>query len=1245
MKYLKFLFFNVICVTLLLLCSNVSFVFADTQDYLEVTEDLTIADSTIYISDSSVDARIVVKENATLILGNIEFSSDISVSKVIVVESGGKLILNNVDFSNINADYGIYNLGEVEINNVTFDDSISTSIFHNSSYPLVLRKGKIESIHLESGYISVDEDTVLEDSIDITLGNEENGRVVVKGDNTFANYYLDKFNYTGDFSENGFDGVLDYIGEDVSAEVGGISLSACDIILTTYSLNFKVNGTNIYFAGKYTTANKFLSDIEKAEDSDLPALGAYKHLNGYYLDNIHGFTTNTTYSLESSEIVTARINLLDSDGNLIESKSTQIPALSSKAIFVDIPSLYSFDSISSSSSSILVSSLSDKTNFIRFIIDASSCDSTVSCDISIYLSAKPDKTTVDISFPEDIEYSDSDLFDSLNPYYIYNEEKYYLDFNLSFEGEIVTEFKNAGTYLMTITSVEPDNIEFSSLSKEIKITPKSVSINILQSTFVYSGNENTIVYELDGICEGDTCAVNFSNSSRINAGSQEVTVLGLTNPNYELASIPEISLVVEKATPTLENISFESITVEYTGENYSIFATNIPDYLNVEYYSNNQSLVGEYTITAKFSLANEENYELLTNDSLTATLTIEKASISVSALTFSGVTKVFDASETLIYVSGTLPEGIESVSYDYYIQNANGDYELIYYYPKNASTYQVKANFIVDSSKYKDIPSMTAYIVIEKATLDISELEFKDEEVTYDGYEHSLMVTIVPEGVICSYSQEALIEAGTYPITVTISVNENYYEIDENTLSATLVIKKAKFDMSQVFFLDYETTYDQDLKEIYLSGTLPEGVSVDKYTNNSATDAGVYNATVTFLADTKNHEEISPLSATLKINPIEINVSLKENQFTYTGEYIEVEAVASGVLEGDIVDISLVSHRNINAGNYFAQINSISNSNYICSIESLPYTISKAIVDMSGISFPDIERVYDGQVYTPELIGTLPEFMTANIVCTEIKDVGVYSVYAEFVVDNNHIKPSNMSAEIEILPKHVILEFKNYKDLIEDGNLKYIDVDFLGVIENDFNKYTMTYSAEPKLAGTYTVEVALLPYTNYILDGETTLTFYILSPTKIVESDDFYIVATGGFLPNADISLESSEISKDSEILSDLDLNINKSTSLKFSLTEISEPVTISLQGIDTNKNIKLYRVSGNTLTLVDIEIKDNYLSFELNGNEEFLLIEENTTSFGFIYLALIILLILLIISFIITYVILKKKLSKKRTS
>lgn len=89
---------------------------------------------------------------------------------------------------------------------------------------------------------------------------------------------------------------------------------------------------------------------------------------------------------------------------------------------------------------------------------------------------------------------------------------------------------------------------------------------------------------------------------------------------------------------------------------------------------------------------------------------------------------------------------------------------------------------------------------------------------------------------------------------------ENYIDFE---LDITVNVAKGIIDMTGVSFENYIVKYDGESKSI-LAKNLPKGVTAE-YVGNDKTEVGEYFVTVKFIYDNENYEDISDMTATLKI--------------------------------------------------------------------------------------------------------------------------------------------------------------------------------------------------------------------------------------------------------------------------------------------------------------------------------------------------------------------------------------------
>ena len=157
----------------------------------------------------------------------------------------------------------------------------------------------------------------------------------------------------------------------------------------------------------------------------------------------------------------------------------------------------------------------------------------------------------------------------------------------------------------------------------------------------------------------------------------------------------------------------------------------------------------------------------------------------MSGVEFVDKTVVYNGEVQRIEISGSLPQGV-TVSYE---NNEN----------INVGTYEVVAKFTGDSNNYKPIADMTATLTINKATYDMSNVEFDDKTVVYNGKVQRIEISgSLPQGVTVSYENNENINVGTYEVVAKFTGDSNNYEAIAD-MTATLTIKEAKETEGLIF--------------------------------------------------------------------------------------------------------------------------------------------------------------------------------------------------------------------------------------------------------------------------------------------------------------------------------------------------------------------------------------------------------------------------------------------------------------
>ncbi|MDE6584769.1 MAG: InlB B-repeat-containing protein, partial [Anaeroplasmataceae bacterium] len=214
---------------------------------------------------------------------------------------------------------------------------------------------------------------------------------------------------------------------------------------------------------------------------------------------------------------------------------------------------------------------------------------------------------------------------------------------------------------------------------------------------------------------------------------------------------------------------------------------------------------------------------------------------------------------------------------------------------------------------------------------NITGVTFQNVTVTYDGSEHSVLVSgSLPAGVKVSYSNNKAVNAGTYNATATLT-GDGYNTLK---LSASLIINKATFQ--GLSLPDQTLTFDNEYHTLELKGTLPANSNVtyscSSSSNGKVKDAGQYQITATV---TNPNYVTATYKGTLTISKAEFaenSISFRNERFFYDGTAKAIEIVgqlpAGSSVSYSCVEDSTITNSATEVGKYTIKA-TISNPNYV----------------------------------------------------------------------------------------------------------------------------------------------------------------------------------------------------------------------------------------------------------------------------------------------------------------------------
>lgn len=372
-----------------------------------------------------------------------------------------------------------------------------------------------------------------------------------------------------------------------------------------------------------------------------------------------------------------------------------------------------------------------------------------------------------------------------------------------------------------------------------------------------------------------------------------------------------------------------------------------------------------------------------------------------------------------------------------------GDYDITLHYGEQEYTFKVS---------------------VKRAAFE--DLTFPQNNVfTYDGKEHVVEVdgTIPANAVVTYLGGNSFVNAGTYDVTAIVSC-EGYVT---QTLTTTVEIKRAAYDMSGVKFEGKEVVYDGTEHSLAISGTLPEGVSSPIYTINekitaSATNVGEYTVKATFANNDPNYEPIPAMEAMLKITPAEYTVRgvdivfksdgniISDNSKVYDGKTVTFDLNDYNKLskkvslsfsvsdkDGKVISLSNKSTNILNAGVYTVKVEfTLADAKNYKPIEPLVRTFEILKLDppaVENVYFGSAQFTYDGEEHFIRIDGEPPkgvevsyEYYLGETLVTDaggnprlaVVDAGRYTVKAIFTHnDPNCNQIPSISATLNIEKK------------------------------------------------------------------------------------------------------------------------------------------------------------------------------------------------------------------------------------
>lgn len=643
-------------------------------------------------------------------------------------------------------------------------------------------------------------------------------------------------------------------------------------------------------------------------------------------------------------------------------------------------------------------------------------------------------------------YSGSQLSQTFS---IYWGEDLITDYTVSYTTGYNVEVSTGGRIVITGTG------NFSGTRVETyTITP--LDISTLTFTPIqggaYTGSAYTPVSAVTFGSNTLTSGTDYVNSYLNNTEAGEATLVITGQGNF--GSVKNITFTISKAELTYNWTNSETYTYTRMGQGATVSISGlqgehtVSQGFSVVYTGNTYGGVAynsielpteassEYTATVTIIGGTEysNNYQVPANAAVT--FSIDKADIG--GVYFEGTTVVYNGQVRYLNVSNINQPVVatsQNVSIDIVPASAinnTGDQANIVYAGNGVTGISVEGVQItatLSSTNYNN-KVMVATLIVQRANsiIDVTNVE---KNYTYNGNEQ-----VVKTGATLNHSEAELVYSNNkftnVPATlmqeVTVSVPQTAH-YNAASVSFSIAIAKAKYNVSSITFTDAQFTYDGNQKTVVIAGTLPTGLAVE-YENNKQTVVGEYMATAKFIGDEVNYETVANKRARLVIIKAYYNVSgltFEDKTVDYNGQVQKI--LVNGILPNGLT-VEYVNNDNENAGTYVIAARFNGDYDNYHQVEEMQATlnINKLTYDMSGVQFVNQTKTYNKQSQSAQITGTLPVGIDGIPVTVSyagnITNVGNREITAMFNSTSiNYILPvSELTATLTIAPAVLIVE-------------------------------------------------------------------------------------------------------------------------------------------------------------------------------------------------------------------------------
>ncbi len=615
-------------------------------------------------------------------------------------------------------------------------------------------------------------------------------------------------------------------------------------------------------------------------------------------------------------------------------------------------------------------------------------------------------------------------------------------------------------------------------SKEFTITPYIINdATFADETFIYNGEEQypKIITFAAGYPDEESTLLNdliYDYDDAINVGSKIVKARFSDDSNYKFNN-EEVSKSYEigKREITLALYQDEIYNSNPMKPEISGIANVVSKDYDLVYNNLNDQIISTYTNVGNYKY--EFNLNELTNycfnfgsNTIQLDFNILQKTLYIDLL---DITKDYDKklyqfSDKDYEVTGlcendNINEVLTNIQF-------SGDGTTNYNYGNYTYNIEYETNPL-KGNNYNIVEIEDASLNINKAKLEII---FNNISKTYDGKPYSFDESLYElnnyyeDTTPLSYLVEEIFytakDVGRYSIGLRYDSDllNNY---DYSPVYPKLTINKKTIDLNlgqlSKIYDGQEFVFDLDFSNVGFVEDI-EGHYEFEYEHNP--NVGTYNYIFLISNDIAKNYEILNNSSTFEIKPLDLTLSLENNNLVYNGQIQEVKLVSSTPLfDPNNATISYDKEvKNVDNYNIFITIN---DNNFNLLTKSLTFNVIKATVN---IVIDDYDYTYNGLEFD--------DYENIEIDLSEIYEELTYGIDYELNVDDMAVDVNSYKLNLNIINQNIL---NNYDININDAYLNIKPKEIEITIEND----ELIYNNEVQIPNYIIAEELYLTYELY----------------------------------------------------------------------------------------------------------------------------------------------------------------------